>query len=718
MIRNYYAAVLLLSPTTAPASGVDPATVIAAGREDGPNDPEQARPEVVVTGARVIGNGQVSTTARIGILGDQDVLDTPFSVTSLTSEFIANQQAKSLTEVIENDPSVRPFGAAPRGSSWTSSFYVRGFNSNIPDNVSVNGLFGLVSYAPSINYVDRVDIFKGPSAFLSGAPGAVGGTFNFAPKRAQRRNVGSVETNYVSDAVFGVEADLGQRWSNGRFGVRATGVLRGGDNAIDDSSLTQRNASLALDYSAGGFRIGADLIYEYTRNPGYLYSVNLAFLPVSAPLPTPQRGGHRTHPAWVNAGYDARIGVARAEWDFAKDWSVTAAYGHSFTKGGYDSYCSVDLIDTSGNARCNVFGYDGHERNDSADALVSGRFVTGPITHHVVAGGNFLDRYSANNGGTTFPQSFTFNYYSDIRPPRPTFPAQPAVLLASKRRVTGVFAGDTLGVADDLVTLTLGARRTDIRTLSFNRAGVRTSASDAGKWTPLVAGTVQPTKAITLYANYIQALEPGGIAGGTARNAGQVFPPLVSRQVEIGAKTRIGGLLATAAAFRIRKANQYLDGRTNLYTQDGLQENDGVELSLAGGVTKRLNVVAGAAWIEGTQKRTAGGAFDGLKAPGIPEFNGRLNIDWQVPVVEGLTLSSGVIYSGDNWVDNLNVRNGLSWTRVDVGASYRFAIAGTEVVGRASVENVGAARYFVVGYSNGLYQGAPRTVALSLAAAF
>ncbi len=535
---------ILLAATPAWAGPEAPALADPAVADEAP---ETKGSDVIVVGQRTIGDGQVSTTARIGVLGDQDVLDTPFSTTSVTSDFIDNQQAKSLTEVIENDPSIRPFGAAPRGSNWTSSFFVRGFNSNIPDNVSVNGLFGLVSYAPSITYVDRVDIFKGPSAFLSGAPGAVGGTFNFAPKRAKAQGVGRIEASYLSDAVFGGEADLGTRFGNGRFGVRATGLVRSGDNAIDGGSIKQRTASVAFDYNSGPVRIGADLIFEYTRNPGYLYGINIAPLPATAPLPRPVAGGHRGQPAWMSAGYDSRIGLIRGEWDIAKGWTATAAYGHSFSTGGYDSYCSLDLLDTAGTVRCNIFGYYSQEHNDSADASVTGAFDTGPIHHRLVFGGNYLNRYAENNGGTTFPINYTFNYYNEIRPTRPTFPTPPAVLLGSKRRVTGVFAGDTLGVANDLVTVTVGARRTSIRTLSYNRAGALTSTSDKSKWTPLIAGTIQPTDRITLYANSIQALEPGGIAGGTARNAGQVFPPLVSKQVEVGAKARAGGMLATAA---------------------------------------------------------------------------------------------------------------------------------------------------------------------------
>lgn len=50
---------------------------------------------------------QVATGARIGMLGNRPVLQTPFSITALTSKLIRDQQAQSVADVTLNDPSVR-----------------------------------------------------------------------------------------------------------------------------------------------------------------------------------------------------------------------------------------------------------------------------------------------------------------------------------------------------------------------------------------------------------------------------------------------------------------------------------------------------------------------------------------------------------------------------------------------------------------------------------
>ncbi|MFO1125086.1 MAG: hypothetical protein U1E25_07275 [Methylocystis sp.] len=50
--------------------------------------------------------GEIARGARLGMLGNRDFMDTPFNVTSYTSALIENQQARTLQQVLENDPSV------------------------------------------------------------------------------------------------------------------------------------------------------------------------------------------------------------------------------------------------------------------------------------------------------------------------------------------------------------------------------------------------------------------------------------------------------------------------------------------------------------------------------------------------------------------------------------------------------------------------------------
>ena len=82
--------------------------------------------------------GQVARGARIGVLGNQDMMETPFSATGYTEQAIRNQQAESIADVMANDPSVRSgygFG------NFSELFVVRGFPLAMED-VSMDGLYG------------------------------------------------------------------------------------------------------------------------------------------------------------------------------------------------------------------------------------------------------------------------------------------------------------------------------------------------------------------------------------------------------------------------------------------------------------------------------------------------------------------------------------------------------------------------------------------------
>ncbi|MGE4057074.1 MAG: TonB-dependent receptor plug domain-containing protein, partial [Vicinamibacterales bacterium] len=83
--------------------------------------------------------GQVARGGRAGILGTKDNLDTPFSITSYTNELIQDRQARSVGDVLQNDPGVR----VARGfGNFQESYFIRGFILG-SDDVAYNGLDNL-----------------------------------------------------------------------------------------------------------------------------------------------------------------------------------------------------------------------------------------------------------------------------------------------------------------------------------------------------------------------------------------------------------------------------------------------------------------------------------------------------------------------------------------------------------------------------------------------
>ena len=128
--------------------------------------------------------GQVTTGGRVGLLGDKDFMETPFNTISYTDKFIADRQARDITDVISaTDPTVFSNGQT---GTINEFYYIRGFASAIGD-VSFGGLYGISPYyRVSPEMFERIDVLKGPSALLNGMPpgGSVGGSVNLVPKRA------------------------------------------------------------------------------------------------------------------------------------------------------------------------------------------------------------------------------------------------------------------------------------------------------------------------------------------------------------------------------------------------------------------------------------------------------------------------------------------------------------------------------------------------------
>lgn len=226
------------------------------------------------------------------------------------------------------------------------------------------------------------------------------------------------------------------------------------------------------------------------------------------------------------------------------------------------------------------------------------------------------------------------------------------------------------------------------------------------------------TDKLSLYANYMEGLSQGKIAPSTSRNENQIFPPFISRQVEVGAKYDAGAVALTAAVFRIRQPAYETNATTRLFGPNGKRQNQGVELSVFGEPLKGVRLLGGVMYTDSELTDTTNGTYDGNRAPATPKYNVNLGAEWDVPGLEGLTLSSRGLYSSSQYLDASNVKQIDAWTRLDVGARYGFKVDDKRITLRANVENVADKRYWSsAGASDdsepGLTLSTPRTYLLS-----
>ncbi|MER1973255.1 MAG: TonB-dependent receptor plug domain-containing protein, partial [Psychrobacter alimentarius] len=174
--------------------------------------------------------GQVATGSRVGILGNQDIMDTPFSTTSYTNEYITNQQAQSVGDLLKKDPTVR----VARGfGNFQEAYFMRGFVTT-SDDTMYNGLYGILprQYIAT-ELFERVEVQRGASTMLNGAApsgGNSGGTINLLPKRAGNEPLREVTLGYGPGDQGKVAVDVSDRFgTDDALGVRFNAAYQDGD---------------------------------------------------------------------------------------------------------------------------------------------------------------------------------------------------------------------------------------------------------------------------------------------------------------------------------------------------------------------------------------------------------------------------------------------------------------------------------------------------------
>lgn len=693
--------------------------------------PTDAEEEIVVTGQRLgapeetFGGGQVARGGRVGILGNQDVFDTPFSQTNYTEKLLRDQQAQTIADVVQNDSSVRNISAS---GAPQHDFFIRGFRADT-DDIALNGLYGIAPQnRAAIEGIERVEILRGPTSLLNGVPpqGGIGGTINLVPKRATDAPISRGELRYASDAQFGGHVDVGRRFGPDKaFGVRANGAYRDGELGVDDNAVRFGVATLGLDYGGPTLRASIDVGGHEEKIRG----IN-ADRSVAAGVVIPKAPSNRTNlnQSWEFQDSNHRFANGRIEFDVTDAFTI-------FGGGGLSEFRALNLgggaeiIGSDGEFSQGVFLVPIDIDRETAEVGFRAKFTTGGLDHTVNVSALTL------TGTTGFNFSFvnfleSSNIYAPVRIPRPDTTGLPTnAVKAFGFRNRGLAGADTISALDGRVALTIGGRLQEVRSSSFDgETGARTDDYKESKFSPAFAVLVKPIERLSVYANYAQGLQQGQVAQAPAVNAGEIFPPFVSKQYEVGAKYDFGAFGISAALFQITQPSSFdapVEGGQTRFVVDGEQRNRGAEISLFGEPAPGFRVLGGVTYLRGELTRTGdvdgdglAGDEDGNEAPGVPEVQVNLYGEYDLSFVPRLTLTGRVVHTSSQFYDRANLQSIPNWTRVDIGARYRIDVGETALTLRANLNNVAGNNYYQSAANGSLTQGDPRTVLLSASVEF
>ena len=658
--------------------------------------------------------GQVARGGRVGLLGNQDNMETPFQLTSYTQMLIQDQQAASVADIVENDPAVR----AARGfGNFQQVYMVRGLPI-YSDDMSYNGLYGLLprQYLDA-ELIERVEVLRGANAFLNGAaPGGsgLGGAINIVPKRAPNQPLNQITAGVRSGTQTYVTGDFARRLADDRIGVRLNFARRDGDTAVDGESNELSMFALGVDYRGDRLRISADLGHQDHQLDDIQPAISIAPGVDIPSVPDPDKSIAQP---WTFSNARDTFGTLRAEYDFNEYFTGWVAAG--MRKGDESgSFSEPTVNNANGDSTANRFSNVREDTVKSGEAGVRSAFHTGSVGHQVTLSSSIYRMDSRNAYEFSDFAGFPGNIYQPVDVPSPppvliggTFDHP---LLTDKTRTSSVALADVLSFMDERLQITLGARYQKIRSYGYDyNSGVRTGAYSESEITPVAGVLYRLTPELSLYANHIEGLVKGDVApteagGQPVDNAGEILAPYKTRQNEVGMKYDGGRIGGSLGLYQSRK--QMAGTENGVYGVIGHQRNRGVELSLYGQATPQLSILGGVSLLDSD--------VEGNDAIGAPKVQANLGVDWMVPTVSGLALDARAIHTGSQYAAIDNQQKVPSWTRFDAGVRYSLLLDGDQQVTlRARVENLADKKYWATagGYpgDGSLIVGAPRTFILS-----
>ena len=221
------------------------------------------------------------------------------------------------------------------------------------------------------------------------------------------------------------------------------------------------------------------------------------------------------------------------------------------------------------------------------------------------------------------------------------------------------------------------------------------------------------TARTSAYAALTRGLEDSGLAPASATNRGQLLPASRTAQEELGVRYTLGTTTVIAGLFAVRKP-YYNVGSDGSYMWLGTESHRGVELSLNTEPVRGLTLVGGAVLMS-PQVAIANGVEGVGSAPvNQPRDLLQLAVDYQLPASPCCSLDITVTHQGRVPVRLDDGAYNPAQTIVNVGARYRFNVAGHPATLRVQVQNATSQQVWsVIDASGGLVAYPPRHMALA-----
>jgi len=455
-----------------------------------------------------------------------------------------------------------------------------------------------------------------------------------------------------------------------------------------------------------------EIVPFWARSDLYGAEVGPIYIPAGPFLPPRVQRRRYDGPDWPRYSGAAMTYGAIARYRPAAGWTIRAGFFRSLFDDNERFANLIAELNEDGTGRQTISASPpALTVSTSGELRLTRSIADGPRLHilHAAMRGRIRD---AEYGGSDLIDIATVRLGERVDFPEPVFRFSEPSRDRVRQWTTGIaYEGRWPGVGE----ISLGVQRTDYNK-RVSLPGLPVQATDASPWLYNATVAVQIAPRLVVYAGYARGLEESGIAPASALNRDEPLPAILTSQRDTGIRWTITERLRLVAGlFDVRKPYFNLDA-ANLFTLLGDVRHQGVELSLAGALTPRLSIVAGAVVLRA--RVTGEGVALGRVGPlpvGQAARTLRLDADWRAPVLDGLSLTLGIDHLGRVPATRENLVFLPARTFVNVGGRYQFRLGRNPASARLLVSNLFDTYAFELRGSGAYGVAFDRTLNMSLA---
>ena len=565
-----------------------------------------ALPPVVVTAAAeesATGHvvGYVARRSTTGSKTDTPIVETPQSISVITSDFIEATGATRLKESLAYTPgiNVSPWGADSR-FDWT---ILRGFDAQAPgyylDGLQLRNNNGWAIWQTESYGTERVEVLRGPSSVLYGQNGP-GGMVNVVSKRPTDQPLHELQLQLVDHGRRQVAGDFsGPLDTEGKLLYRLTGLVR--DASLPASGLPNDRSFIApaLTWKPSDDTSLTVLSHYLRIRDGSSYG---SFPEVGTLLPNP------------NGQFSRKTYVGEADFDrFNQDqWMVGYLVEHrlderlSFRQSArygaikvdyrqvynQSSFVTVDLDNPASPANYRVlsrFPFASKEaaRIASIDNQLQARLLWGDWQHTLLVGLDYQrsrnNQRTSNSGTVADIDGYQPVHTGGVTTAEPWFDARTTL------SQTGLYLQDQIKWGDWVATL--GGRHDSARAETLSRFDDSTTRISDHKFTSRAGLVYLHPSGWAPYFSYSESFSPTVTIDPLTNRP---LKPETGRQYEVGVRYQPAGRKDrySAAVFDLRRQNYITYDANYTPRQTGEILVRGLELEAVFAPLPRLHVTA------------------------------------------------------------------------------------------------------------------------------